>query len=55
MKSIIDYSDRRLVVITDPHIKVDNKFKVYSEGLALHGKTDEEGSYNSIFISERTG
>jgi alpha-glucosidase (family GH31 glycosyl hydrolase) len=33
MNDVIDYSDRRLVVITDPHIKIDTTYDVYANGL----------------------
>jgi alpha-glucosidase (family GH31 glycosyl hydrolase) len=33
MRSIINVSDRRLVVITDPHIKYTETYKVYKKGL----------------------
>lgn len=35
MKTVIDISDRRLVVITDPHIKVLNTYFVYTNGTRL--------------------
>ena len=35
MRSIINVSDRRLVVITDPHIKFTESYKVYKKGLYL--------------------
>jgi alpha-glucosidase (family GH31 glycosyl hydrolase) len=33
MRSIINVSDRRLVVITDPHIKYTETYKVYKKGI----------------------
>lgn len=33
MRSIINVSDRRLVVITDPHIKFTESYQVYKTGL----------------------
>lgn len=35
MNDVIDYSEKRLVVITDPHIKQDKSFEVYSNGVEL--------------------
>ena len=35
MRSVINVSDRRLVVITDPHIKFTETNKVYKKGLTL--------------------
>ena len=35
MRSIINVSDRRLVVITDPHIKFSESYPVYKNGLYL--------------------
>ena len=35
MRSIINVSDRRLVVITDPHIKFTESYNVYKKGLML--------------------
>jgi alpha 1,3-glucosidase len=32
MNEIMDYSGRRLVIITDPHIKVDQAYRVYVTG-----------------------
>lgn len=35
MNSIINVSDRRLVVITDPHIKITEEYLVFKKALAL--------------------
>lgn len=35
MNDVIDYSERRLVVITDPHIKKDGTFEVFTKGIDL--------------------
>jgi len=43
MKAVINISDRRLVVITDPHIKYLDTYKVYSKGLALDRTADADG------------
>lgn len=36
-------SDRRLVIITDPHIKVDPNFFVYRDGLTYESVKEENG------------
>ena len=35
MKATINVSDRRMVVITDPHIKTDQTYYVYKKGHEL--------------------
>ena len=45
MKSLnkeIEQSGRRLVVITDPHIKIDYTYRVYAEGTKLQNSEPEE-------------
>lgn len=49
MNDVIDYSERRLVVITDPHIKMDPTFSVYSKGIEI-----QRGNVN-IFIKDKGG
>ena len=47
---------KRLAIITDPHIKVDEEFFVYSEGLKV--KMAEDGYGNSVegaFIRDHSG
>lgn len=50
MNDVIDYSDRRLVVITDPHIKKDLTYFVYRNGISLDMNFKEDGSLTSIFV-----
>ena len=45
MNDVIEYSGRRLVIITDPHIKIDNAFRVYANGTALELKDDKDGIF----------
>ncbi len=46
----IEQSKRKLVVITDPHIKQDNNYHVFRDGLALDKQVAEDGEYRSIFL-----
>ena len=51
MKSVINISDRRLVVITDPHIKYLDTFKVYKKGLSIDRNSDSDGIVRTnIFV-----
>ena len=52
MNQIIDYSDRKLVVITDPHIKVDEAYRVYRLGKNLDHRPDPDDPmlFTNIFI-----
>lgn len=46
-------ADRRLVVITDPHIKKADTFHVYANGMQIENAPKEEGNGNitsSIFV-----
>lgn len=52
MNQQIDLSDRRLVVITDPHIKKDSYYDVYTEGL-FKNKQWVNGSYVNIFVEDK--
>lgn len=54
MKQMIKDSQRRLVVITDPHIKQDDGYSVYDNAMKLHD-TWENGSYLSLYVRERIG
>jgi len=45
MNEVMEYSGRRLVIITDPHIKVDQAYRVYVEGQSIELKDDEEGVF----------
>lgn len=53
MKGEIRGSERRLVVITDPHIKINaNRYHVFDEGMELDNTKDSEGNLNSIFVKQ---
>ena len=53
MKSEIRESERRLVVITDPHIKINAyRYPVYDKGIELDMTRDEYGNLNSIFVKQ---
>ncbi len=43
MNAVINVSDRRLVLITDPHIHVTEYYKVYKKGISLDRETDRDG------------
>lgn len=49
MISDIELSNRRLVVITDPHIKEDKYYHVYADGLSQNQKFNGT-EYVSIFV-----
>jgi alpha-glucosidase (family GH31 glycosyl hydrolase) len=53
MNEVLEYSGRRLVIITDPHIKVDPAFRVYVMGQALEMKDDDEGVFWNVFIKNK--
>ncbi len=51
MKSEISISDRRLVVITDPHIKYLNSYSVYQKGVLIDKTADNDGVVRTnIFV-----
>ena len=51
MKSVINISDRRLVVITDPHIKYQDSYNVYQKGLKIDRTADTDGVVRTnIFV-----
>ncbi len=51
MKSVISISDRRLVVITDPHIKYEESYQVYYKGLEIDNIADNDGfKRTNIFV-----
>ena len=53
MNIVIDYSGRRMVVITDPHIKINSTYDVYVKGLQKDKTTNEDGTVNNIFVNSR--
>ena len=50
----VDRAERRIVVITDPHVKNNSTYTVLSEGLALEKITDTK-SANNIFVKRSNG
>ena len=40
MNQIIDYSERKIVIITDPHIKDDTDYRVYKNAKSIDLKYD---------------
>lgn len=55
MKATIAKSNRRLVAIIDPHIKVDpNRYAVYDQGMEIDGDYDSYGNLISIFVKNDT-
>lgn len=53
MKTLIDKKGRRLVIITDPHIKIDEDYFVYNEGIQLDMTANDDHSINSIFVKDK--
>jgi hypothetical protein len=43
-----------MVIITDPHIKVDPKYRVWNKANEMDLRIDEEGSMVSIFVKTAT-
>lgn len=54
MNEAIQDSKRRFVAIVDPHVRADNSYHVYEEGLKLQGKKTHDGLVQNIFIRDRT-
>jgi hypothetical protein len=49
MNSEIEESGRRITIITDCHIMVNEEYKVYSEGQQLQ-RESEAGNQTNIFV-----
>ncbi len=49
INEVLDYSQRRIVVITDPHIRKHGDYFVYKDGLELESKGQ------SIFVRQQRG
>ena len=41
LKDVLDLSNRKMVVITDPHIKYDYSYSVYSEGKEIETAVED--------------
>jgi hypothetical protein len=53
MNDLINVSDRRLVVITDPHIKKNQFYHVFMNGYLLEQVFDSDNRYrNNIFVKD---
>jgi len=52
MNDALEQSNRRIVAITDPHIKVSDKYYVYNDGIALENAEQPEGNVTNIFIRD---
>eukprot|EP00347_Sterkiella_histriomuscorum_P014322 403361316 len=51
---VVEKEDKRLTVITDPHIKVDNDYFVYKEGMEkLVGIDHDDYDINGVFIRNK--
>lgn len=54
MNEALHSSHRRMVAVVDPHVKADNAYHVYSEGLKLQGKKTADGLVQNIFVRDKT-
>jgi mannosyl-oligosaccharide alpha-1,3-glucosidase len=54
MNKEIEESNRRIVVIVDPHIKVSSSYPVYSNGQNLENAEQPEGNLTNIFIRDQS-
>jgi len=54
MRELVEQAGRRLVVITDPHIKQDHGYFVFNEGLGMNKHHNSQGFVN-IFVEDRNG
>ena len=52
MNDAIHGAKRRLVAIVDPHIRANNEYHVYREGMELQGKKTTDGYMQNIFIRD---
>jgi alpha-glucosidase (family GH31 glycosyl hydrolase) len=48
----LEATGKRLVIITDPHIKVDEDFFVWAEGTALDGTIDKQSRLCNTFVKD---
>ena len=54
LRNRINGSDRRLVVITDPHVKQSPLYSVYMNGKGLETQVDSDGVMrSSIFVKSQ--
>ena len=50
MQKVIELDGRRLVIIVDPHIKVDEEYAVWKKGTELDLTWNDDKTFNSIFV-----
>jgi len=53
MNEAVHDSGRRFVAIVDPHIRADEAYHVYKEGMDLQGKRTHDGLVQNIFIRDK--
>ncbi|CDW82855.1 neutral alpha-glucosidase ab [Stylonychia lemnae] len=54
MKKEVQEKNRHFVVITDPHVKLTETFRIYKEALQLH-QTNQSNDLVSMFVRQRNG
>lgn len=52
LENELEATGKKLVIITDPHIKVDEDFFVWSDGTDLDGTLDHEGRLCNTFVKD---
>jgi alpha-glucosidase (family GH31 glycosyl hydrolase) len=52
MNDAVAHSKRRLVAIVDPHIRANEEYHVYKEGMQLQGTKTHDGYMQNIFIRD---
>ena len=52
MKYNMDQSARKMVVITDPHIKEDHNYKVFAKGNEITNRMNENGNFVNIWVQD---
>lgn len=52
MNNQIEASQRRIVVIADPHIKKSPDYKIYSNGIKLQDAKQPKGNLTNIFVRD---
>jgi len=50
INNVLDYSQRRIVVITDPHVRKHGDYRLYKEGKEIESQRNE-----SIFVRQQRG
>jgi hypothetical protein len=52
LNAAMENSKRRLVTINDPHIRANDTYFVYEQGMALQNAVQPPGNITNIFIRE---